>query len=140
MKCQAILIAFLLLTSIGYVQKIDTSAIGSSSDMHQNYIAKYKNNKTIALTLLVQGSTMITVGGVINLKHGNVFTGAANSTKGTTIGLLGSAMAITSIPFFIAAGKNRKKAFISVKSEKVTMGAPDHSKFSYPALALRIKI
>jgi len=139
MKYLVILIAFVLFTRIAYAQKIDTSAIGLSQDIHQHYIVKHKNNKTIALLLLVPGSTMITVGGVINLKHGNVFTGAANSNKGTAIGLLGSAMAITSIPFFIAAGKNQKKAFLSIKSEKVTIGAPDHCKFSYPALALRIK-
>jgi hypothetical protein len=139
MKFLAILIAFSFLIQSGRAQKIDTSSAVSAQDTYRNYMGKSKNDKTIALLLLVPGSTMMTVGGVINVRHGNVFTGAANSSRGTTIGLLGSVMAVTSIPFFIAAGRNRKAAFLTLKSEKITMGHPDHSKFSYPALALRIK-
>jgi hypothetical protein len=139
MKFLIILIALAFSTQPGCAQKLDTSSTRSAQDTYRNYIEKNKNDKTIALLLLVPGSTMITVGGVINIRHGNVFTGAANSSRGTTIGLLGSVMAATSIPFFIAAGRNKKKAFLTFKSEKVTMGHPDHSKFSYPALALRIK-
>ncbi|MFI5162634.1 MAG: hypothetical protein ACHQHN_15250 [Sphingobacteriales bacterium] len=133
------LVLFLFSMQLACAQKMDTSSVVSAQDINHNYIVKYKKDKAVALMLLVPGSTMVTIGGVINSRHGNVFTGGANSTRGTTFGLIGGVMAITSIPFFIAAGKNRKIACLSVKSEKVTMGRLDYSKFSYPAIAFRIK-
>jgi hypothetical protein len=99
---------------------------------------KHKTNNSIGWLLLAPGTTMFAVGGIINATHSdNIFTAGLNS-KGAKVGLAGSLMALTSIPFFISAGNNRKMAFLSLKKEKLSLLEKGPGKFSYPAIAVKI--
>ena len=69
--------------------------------------------------------------------------GVANAeSSATPIGvgmfLLGSAATIASIPLFIAAGSNKRKAMLSLKAKPLTFGIKSISNSNYTALTLSI--
>ncbi len=73
----------------------------------QDYLHKSRSQKTTALILLPAGAAMVVGGIAINLGDG-LFSSTPN--KGLWLSYLGGGVMLSSIPFFIAAGKNKKKA------------------------------
>jgi hypothetical protein len=116
----AILIILLFLINVASAQRINTSVLPDG-----NY--RFYKGK-------------LTIGGGADITHANsIFTSTLNSNKGLKSGLVGGVMALTTIPFFISAGRNKKNAFLTLTDEKVVLGAPGHNRFSYPAIAFRVK-
>ncbi|NNL15077.1 MAG: hypothetical protein HKO81_00365 [Flavobacteriaceae bacterium] len=95
------------------------------------YSLKHKRQKTTAWILLGAGAAL-TVKGLVTVDNSNkklskstgweglgyVFEGGG----GGMIAILGGATAVASIPFFISAGKNKRKASLSIKRESLSFG------------------
>jgi len=69
----------------------------------------------------------------------DMFAERFNSNKRSKPGLFKRLVSFTSIPLFISPGNNKKTAFLTLANEKVLLGSPSHSRFSYPAIAFRVK-
>ena len=111
------------------------------------YSKKHKNQKKTAWILMGSG-TALTVGGVIaqtataTVDLVTMMTGSEpefNQT-GSYVALAGIASMATSIPFFIASGKNKKRANISLQEQKITMGNKMNQQASYQSISLKIRL
>ena len=136
----AILMIFMLSVQIASAQKIDTPCFGSPEAKYCLYMKAYKANRTVGWLLLVPGATMMTIKGVMNASNNNnIFKNGFNPAKGTGIGFIGGVMALTSIPFFISAGNNKRKAYLSLKREKIVTTDRSGGSIHYLAMDLKIK-
>ena len=106
----------------------------------QDYLQKSKKQKTTAWILLAGGATV----GFIGLTQFNFAgsDGEVNNGAATVMFLTGTAAVITSIPFFSAAKKNKKKAAsISFKMDRVpVLQSKSQTAIKYPALSFRLPI
>lgn len=107
----------------------------------QDYLQKSKKQKTVARILFWGGGTL----GFIGLSQINLagsIDGDVNNGPGTVMFLTGTAAVITSIPFFSAAKKNKKKAAsISFKMDRVPiLQAKKLVALRYPAISFRLPI
>ena len=107
---------------------IDTS--NSSEEVHHPNTEKLSNINTAAFLTPAVTRAYYADG---------FFTGGFNSDKKQTAGLFKSLVSLTTIPLFISPGIIKKTAFLVLSKEKVVFGAPSHKRFSYPAIAFRIK-
>ena len=133
------LISFLIL--LFTLQNIHCQVINSNHNSQEKsydyYSFKQLQNKRAARICLGAGSGLIIVGGI------EAVAGVANAeSSATPIGvgmfLLGSAATIASIPLFIAAGSNKRKAMLSLKAKPLTFGIKSISNSNYTALTLSI--
>ena len=133
MKKITFLIAFFAIALAAFSQQNNPSPTLTK----QNYLLKSKNQNTAAWILLGSGLAMVGGGLAINLS-GGILNG--NGSKGLWLSYLGGAVTITSIPFFIAASKNKKKA-VSLSFKNVI--SPQIKNFVYrtvPSLTLKISL
>lgn len=110
---------------------------------NQYYSKKHKNQKRTAWILLT-GGTALTIGGVVGQAASFtvfVFTQPEEINEtGSYVALAGLASMVTSIPFFIASGKNKKRANIALIKEKITMGHKINQQTNYNSVALSIRL
>jgi|CXWL01.2.fsa_nt_gi hypothetical protein len=102
------------------------------------YSFKQHQNKAAARICLISGIGLVAVGGVLAI------AGVANSeSSATPIGVgmfvLGVSSTVASIPLFILAGSNKRKARFSLKAETVFNGT-ESSNFKTPLLSLSIPL
>ena len=143
-----ILLSFLLLSLAAtcFAQYADTT----KQSIATNYLKKSKNQKTAAWLLVGGGAVVTTVGMVVGF--GEVtdaiitsFSGEEQSSfsAGALLTLTGLTAMVGSIPLFIAAGKNRRKAAASV-SFKVENATNIYqlavTNTRYPAVAIHIRL
>ena len=103
---------------------------------HEYYSLKQHQNKKAARICLKSGAGLIAVGGIVAI------AGLANSeSSATPIGagmfVLGVASTVASIPLFILAGNNKRKARLSLKAETVYYGIKG---INSPSLSLSIPL
>lgn len=109
-KLLNLFIAFTLITISAIGQDVQTGAPVSAEE----YMKKSRENKTIGFICLG-----ITAASVAIAAPGNINFDALGTVL--TIGLVSG---ITSIPLFIAAGKNKRKAQMMMSSQKTAIGLP----------------
>lgn len=82
---------------------------------------KAKKQKTTAWILLGGGTGVALIGSILALNDvGNLFSGKiSDPTAAAVVVLTGGAMMVSSIPFFVASGKNKSKAILMLKNEAV---------------------
>ena len=103
------------------------------------YAAKAKRQRSGGRVMLIGGAALVGGGFLIGNRNESTFDDAAT---GAVIGALGAGLMIGSIPVFIAAGKNRKKAVagVSFRLEQTTMvNGTMLGRHQYPALSLRVR-
>jgi len=105
---------------------------------HGYYTLKQHQNKEAARICLISGAGLIAVGGIVAI------AGVANSESsaapiGAGMFVVGVASTIASIPLFILAGSNKRKARLSLKAETVYYGIKG-SNFNSPSLSLSIPL
>jgi len=84
------------------------SSFGQQSALtRQDYLKKSKNQKTVAWVLAGGGAALIITGLVIGNKDEVSFNDA---TSGATFIIIGAIPVVASIPFFVASGKNKRRA------------------------------
>lgn len=103
---------------------------------YEFYKHKQKVNRSTA-TILLTGGTLLTFSGFM-VDLGNMFKAdKVNDKTGIVLIYSGLTAMAGSVPFFIAAGANKKKA-LAIKSQPTATLAP--GKFRYiPALTLEIR-
>ena len=106
----------------------------------QDYLQKSKKQKTTAWILLAVGATV----GFIGLTQFNFAgsDGEVNNGAATVMFLTGTAAVITSIPFFKASNKNKRKAAsMSLKMDRVpVLQTKNMASINYPAISFRLPI
>jgi hypothetical protein len=133
-KSLTILTAFLLSTQFVSAQKIDTATSRSPQENYNFYMQKNRTNKTIGWCLLGSGIVAMTIGTSEAMKH--LFD--THDHRGEALGLAGFGASLVSIPFFLAAGDNKRAARLSVKQESTSMGGGGPNNFGYTAVSLKI--
>ena len=85
------------------------------------------------------GTGVFLIGSILALNDvGNFFSGKIpNPTAAAVMVLAGGAMMVSSIPFFVASGKNKSKAKLLLKEEA---GNNILYKFNYPAIGFVVKL
>jgi hypothetical protein len=113
-----------------------------------NYLAKSKNQKTAALVMIIGGAVTTTIGVAVALSGGlDQATRSPDADKGQTLASIliisGSAAILGSIPFYIAANKNRKKAMslaLIIEKTPAIWFKSSVTCQSYPAIGLRLPL
>lgn len=110
-----------------------------------NYLEKSRRQKNTATWLLVGGSTVFSIGAIVGLSEIGTIVNSNDKSKErlvNTLMIIGVVGAVSSIPLYIAAGNNKKKArsvSISLKPEsRSLMRRNDISRVAYPAISINI--
>lgn len=109
----------------------------ASQHSKQYYLQKSKNQRIIAWILLGAGTTSMVVG---LIEGSNAPDNLDNITTGVAPTLIGLAVDLASIPFFISASKNKKIAsFVTINNNKILLPQQGSLCFKIqPAIALKI--
>ena len=126
----------LLVIQLVKSQKIDKSISTSPKELHDQYMKNRKTNNTIGWIMLGSGIGMTLGGFATNVSTG---WGEGNKNNGLWLSYLGGATTLASIPFFISAGSNKRKAKLALKGESVTIRNKLLDKYNYQAIALIIQ-
>jgi hypothetical protein len=129
-----ILAAFLFSIQLVSAQAVDTAAARSPQANYDFFMHKNRTNKTIAWCLLGSGTVAFTVGISEALQH----LLDSNNHRGEALVLAGLGASVVSIPFFLAAGENKRAARLSVKGETTSVGGGGPNNFNYAAVSLKI--
>lgn len=130
------LIAFLLLLAVS-AASFGQPTTTTTPPVKTNYLKKSKSQKSTAWSLLIGGTVVFALTGLNS--EGPI---GQKTTFHAVPGILGAAMMISSIPLFIAFGKNKRKsnamsASIKMENVNVIQGySMVHT--SYPVLSLKI--
>jgi len=125
-------------------QVIDTTTDKSPQESYDYFSLKQKRQKTAAWVCLGSGIIMTIVGVSINTTDELLTTLTLNLAevedvhKGDWLIYVGSATTIASIPLFVYAGKNKRKAALSLKGETVSFGNLTYKNSRHIAVALTI--
>ena len=116
--------------------------------VNTDYLKKSKTQKTIGW-VLAGGGTVTALVSLTSFNFLNIFRsmfgdeeGDDNIKRGETAFYIGSLAALSSIPFFIASSKNKKKAAsLSFKTQRIPgLQQRNFVYHSYPALSLKLLI
>lgn len=141
MKLFLLVSLFSLASATAVSQYADTAATMLAKD----YLRKSNKQKTAGWILLGGGAGLAGIGIIVTATTGlgDLIDGDDGSSGGPILMFIGLAGMVGSIPFFIAAGKNRRKAMasISFKMEKARLYyALVSSSSRYPVLAIRVHL
>lgn len=106
------------------------------------YLQKSKNQKNIAWILLGAGIGMTIGGIVINLDQPVYGGSSKDNAKGLWLSYLGGATTLASIPFFISARKNKKRAAsVAINNQHIPLPQQSSSSLKMqPAIALKLDL
>lgn len=105
----------------------------------EEYLKKSKNQKVTARIMLGGGASLILLGNLIGNREESSFDEAGS---GFIIAAIGGASMLGSIPLFIAAGKNKRKAMeLAFINEKVPIPRNgSFTKLSCPSVGIRVRL
>lgn len=110
------------------------------------YLRKSHNRKIAAWSFL-GGGAVITAIGILTFPQGYDALFDTNSSSddnkasiASDMAVLGIACMITSIPFFISASMNKRKASLSISSQKTGFGVPKNVSKSITGISMTIPI
>ena len=147
MKKQIVILLLLTMSATSFAQTTEPAKTLTSSA----YLKKSKKQNTAAWIFLGGGFGLSATGLIISVvgavdEFAGAFTGEKSNTfeAGAAVFYVGLASMLTSIPFFVAASKNKKRATgisASFKLEnRPIMQQGYFSKSSYPAIALKLNL
>ena len=116
-------------------QIIEPTNNNSQSELYDIYTLQQKRNNTAAWIFLGSGLAVTVIGFEIG-NHGDL------DDIGTAAVLVvaGGAATLASVPLFIVAAKNKRKASLSLKGESITFGNLSYKKSKQISLALTIDL
>jgi|GEM_PF-963176 hypothetical protein len=138
-------LSMLLVFVASYITSFGQTDGTSKTDIQKDFLRKSKNQRTTGFVLLGIGTAVGVAGALIvdNSTNDQNPTGIiAQAGAGGTVAVVGSLVALTSVPFFISAGSNKKKAnrmsagisFEKFMGERVSATYLNY----YPALTARL--
>ena len=141
MKTLVIILIVLLLAENSFGQ-VPTSSTKDWTKDYLHYLKKSKRNNTIAWILLGSGIG-IGVTGVIQINHDKNIPPCyfcIVDFNGIDLAVIGGAMSLLSIPFFISSSKNKRKAgTLNLSNQQIFM--PRYSsrvQTSHPMISMKI--
>ncbi len=109
MKGRLSLLFLFLLSSLVLYAQVDTTF--SKAQLKADYLKKSRNQKTAAWIIVGGGGVFILSGLLVSTNDTQSYTPAPTVTvKGTSLIVLGVLAEIASVPLFLAASKNKKRA------------------------------
>jgi hypothetical protein len=124
-------------------QHLENSPTKPENKNFRYYSKKQTNQKTTAWIML-GGGFVLTAGGFVIISKElliDPWTGEeVNPIGGEIMSYAGLASMAGSIPFFIASGKNKKRANISLQQQKITMGNKISQQSNYHSICLSISL
>lgn len=141
MKVLLLASLFSIASAIAFSQYADTAATMLAKD----YLQKSNKQKTAGWILFGCGAGLASIGIIVTATTGlgDLIDGDDGSSGGPILMFTGLVGMVGSIPLFLAAGKNRRKAMasISFKMEKTSLyNARVSSIYRYPVVAIRIPL
>ena len=128
------------ITTIIIVFTLTVQSFGQTTNPEKEaYLQKSKEQRNTGWTFLAIGTTMATVG-AIGLGSGDFWSSDTGSYG--FLFFMGLGVDLASIPFFISAGHNaRKAASISINNQKILIPQQNTISAKYqPALTLKINL
>ena len=138
------LLILVLSFQIPQAQIIENTTTKSQQESFDYHTLKQKRNKTAAWIMVGSGLVMTVVGLTLNSADESAelllldLVDVPNSHEGDWLIVLGSTTTVASIPFFISAGKNKRKAALSFKREQNLIGNITFRKSNNLSVALTI--
>ncbi len=127
-------------------QVMETSTDVSPQENYNFYSLNQKRQKTVAWICFGSGLAMTISGLVINSADeiATIYTFGLMEVEeehgGDWLIYLGGATTLTSIPFFISAGKNKRKAALSLKVEPLTFRNLSYKRSQHTSIAITIDL
>ena len=128
------ILLFLVATSIIQAQVIDQK----SQELHDMYMQKHKTNKTVGWISLGSGVALIGIGAVVYSNDFTLNESNPNTASGILLGV-GAGAALVSIPFFISAGSNKRKANLALKEGTLGIFNEANYKNKYVSLSITVQ-
>ncbi len=134
-----IIIYFMLL--VVSATSFSQSIIARQPLISEDYLVISKNQQTAAWILLGSGAAIAAIGGIIQLNHENKRAGGFDfDFTGAIIAIAGGVVCLSSVPFFIASAKNKRKG-IAITFKNVPAYQIKNSSLVYqPMTAVCFKI
>lgn len=123
-------LVYLFSTSRAQAQKVDTAYPDPPRPSYNFYMKKRAINNTAGWILLGSGLIISSASFLTYVNNG--FNGV---WKQEGLFYFGGITAVAGIPFFVAAGANKRKARLSLKQESITPGK-GISRSRYPAISI----
>lgn len=149
MKFSVILfLVFIFTFQQAQAQIMETSNETLQQKSH-NFSLKQKRQKTAAWICLGGGAALTIAGFALsrnNVEGGliHLFTGESSSesrrfVSGSVLVILGGSATLASIPLFISASKNKRKAALSLKGNSISLGNLSYKKSEHISIALTLE-
>ena len=119
-------------------QVIQENANEQTQALYDYHMLQHKKAKTTGWVMLGVGIGMTIAGIGINASQGILDNDSTNNNQGLWLSYLGAATAIASIPSFISAGKNKRKANLFLKKSVATINLPKSRNPNYLSVSLII--
>ena len=123
-KLITVICCFSLLVSTNVQgQEVDNSFNKTPQEMHDMFMQKHSENKTIGWITFGSGIAMIAGGIAINVSANiDAIYGAPQNNEGLWLSYLGGGVTLISIPLLISAGSNKRKAKLALTRESTVVG------------------
>ena len=110
-----------------------------------DYLKKSLNNKTASWCLMGGGALLMGIGALTFPKDYDIIFGNSSEKENkadasTALIIVGCAAMLTSIPFTVMASVNKRKANLTVTSQKTGFGVPFYVSKNIPGITLKIAI
>jgi hypothetical protein len=130
-----------LLTVCSYSQEIAIPSTRSPQESHDFFMRKSRNNRTAGWILAGTGSALILTGTLIAYGEAldAAYTGEESSASGVVAGI-GLVAGVLSIPCFINAGRNKKKAKLALSQQPVSLGFYRTQRTGYHSIGVKIDL
>ncbi len=137
------------LQSLCFSQSIyPTPKISNPAGLNQ-YLIKAKNQKTAALVCLTGGTALATIGILTSApkvvtEFADIFNPAKppqpDYTAQTVLLFAGAIGIVASIPLFVSAGNNKRKATLLITNQKTALGLPTFVSKKITGLTLSVSL
>lgn len=142
-----LLITVMTVLASSIYSQADTAAAKTNTELAGNlYLQKAKTQKTVAWIMLGGGALLTTIGIATYPRNYDIIFGTnspgEDARASTSAGLVvvGGLSMLGSIPIFIAAGKNKFRAKLTMASQKTAFGVPGNVSKKIPGITLSIPI
>ena len=141
--------AITVLQSLCFSQSIYPTAKIGNPDGSNQYLIKAKNYKTAALVCLTGGAALATIGILTSApkvvtEFADIFNPVKppqqDYTSQTVLLFAGAIGIVASIPLFVSAGNNKRKATLLITNQKTALGLPTFVSKKITGLTLSVSL
>ena len=133
---------FILTFSAGISFAQNTSPYDNAAIDQEDFLKKSRSQRTIGWIMAGTGTALVATGFVVAFADAmeTAFSGDSYNKTGEAMIIGGVACAAGSIPLFIAANKNKKKARLAIGTQTIPVGFRPGQQLRYPSAGIRIQL